>query len=526
MQLSKRAPYLLVAACSILYFLPFLRVLSHQGDEGILIDGAVRVTEGQLPFRDFVEVMGPGTFYWLALFFKLLGTTWLATRICLLFTTLGITVLLFYLARRLRCGMEAVPVIFFVAVSYHNWNAISHHMEGTLFGLASFAAFACWMDQPRGVLLFLAGAGAGLTTWFMLPKGVFLCLSFFVLLWILYHGEFRFRSLLTLLGGYFLVIASVLALFWRAGGLPELIYANVLWPLKNYSGVNAVPYGLEFRELYWDSFTASFGAVTPPPVATAISAFLSIPFVIVMGLPLVLLTLGLRYKRVSVDRVVLPYWFAGFAFWFSEMHRKDLPHIAYGSPILIILAFYLYRQLRGRWPTRALQFIGISALALAMLNPLVALSASAKCATRRGPVYAFSVDGVLDFLTTHVKPGEPIFVYPYAPMYYFLSAARNPTRYNILMYQINTESQFREAVRSLEKGNVRYVIWDRSFPQWINNWFPAYRIPLPDKLIMEPYLVEHYRVVGGTDSGFQFLERRDSLATPAVLPVRSPVNTQ
>jgi hypothetical protein len=498
-------------------------LLSHQGDEGTLITGALRVTEGQLPFRDFFEVMGPGTFYWLALFFKLLGTTWLATRICLLFTTLGITLLLFYLARRLRCGMEAVPVIFFVAVSYHNWNAITHHTDSILFGLASFAALTSWMDQPRGVMLFLAGAGAGLTTWFMLPKGVMLCLSFALVLWILYRGEFRIRSLLMLLGGYFLAIASGLALFWRAGGLPDLIYANLLWPLTNYSGVNAVPYGLEFRELYWDSFIASFSAVAPPPVATAISSFLCIPFLIVMGLPLVLLILGLRYRRVSVEPMVLPYWFVGFAFLFSEMHRKDLPHIAYGSPVLIILAFYLYRQMRGKWPVRALQLIGISALALAMLNPLVALSASAKCATRRGSVYAFNADGVLDFLMTRVKPGEAIFVYPYAPMYYFLSAARNPTRYSILMYQINTESQFHEAVQSLETNSVRYVVWDRSFPEWINNSFPAYRHPSPDKLIMEPYLMEHYRIVGATGRRFQFLERKDSPTTPVLLPGRSAV---
>jgi hypothetical protein len=111
-------------------------------------------------------------------------------------------------------------------------------------------------------------------------------------------------------------------------------------------------------------------------------------------------------------------------------------------------------------------------------------------------------------------------------MYYFLSATRNPTRYSILMYQINTESQFREAVQSLESNNVRYVVWDRSFPQWINNWFPAYRNPPRDKLIMEPYLVEHYRVVGSTDTGFQFLERKNSLPTPEVLPVRSAANIQ
>jgi hypothetical protein len=70
------------------------------------------------------------------------------------------------------------------------------------------------------------------------------------------------------------------------------------------------------------------------------------------------------------------------------------------------------------------------------------------------------------------------------------------------------------------------VVWDRSFPQWINNWFPAYRNPPRDKLIMEPYLVEHYRVVGSTDTGFQFLERKNSLPMPEVLPVRSAANIQ
>ena len=253
-------------------------------------------------------------------------------------------------------------------------------------------------------------------------------------------------------------------------------------------------------------------AVAPPLVATAVSAFLCIPFLIVMGLPLVLLTLGLRSRRVSLDRLVLPYWFAGLAFWFSEIHRKDLPHIAWGSPILIILAFHLYRQMHGKWLNGALKLIGISALALAMLNPLVALSASMRYTTRRGSVHAVNADGVLDFLTTRVKPGEAIFVYPYAPMYYFLSATINPTRYSILMYCMNTESQFRDAVQSLETNDVRYVVWDRSFPEWINNWFPAYRNPPRDKLIMEPYLTEHYRVVGNSDTGFQFLERNGSAA--------------
>ena len=52
-------------------------------------DGAVRILHGQVFARDFFEVMGPGTFYLLAAFFKLFGATFLAVRIWLFVTSLG-----------------------------------------------------------------------------------------------------------------------------------------------------------------------------------------------------------------------------------------------------------------------------------------------------------------------------------------------------------------------------------------------------------------------------------------------------
>src|SRR5258708_15647453 len=76
-------PYFVLAFCSILYLYPFMR-LSLGIDQGTLLCGAARVTEGQVPFRDFFEVIGPGTFYLLALFYKIFATTWLAARIWLM----------------------------------------------------------------------------------------------------------------------------------------------------------------------------------------------------------------------------------------------------------------------------------------------------------------------------------------------------------------------------------------------------------------------------------------------------------
>jgi len=87
------------------------------------------------------------------------------------------------------------------------------------------------------------------------------------------------------------------------------------------------------------------------------------------------------------------------------------------------------------------------------------------------------------------------------------NAARNPARYNILMYRMNNASQFREAVQSDKR-------------------FPAYRIPPQNKPIVEPYPLDHYRVACGSDRGFRFLERKDSPTTLAVPPARSEVNRQ
>jgi hypothetical protein len=489
-----------------LYFVPFLRVLSHDGDEGTLIMGAVRVVEGQLPSRDFFEVMGPGTFYWLGLFFKLLGTTWLATRICLMATTTGLTVLLYHLARRLERGSAALPAVFFVAVSYHSWNAVSHHTDSNLFALASFAALLSVLDRPRRLMLLLAGVGAGVTTWFMLQKGVVLCLAFCLVLW---SGRAR-RSLITMLCGYIGAIVAGVGYFWFAGGLPDLVYANVVWPLRNYTGVNVVPYGWEFRQLYWTAFTSSFGAVFPKWLALSISGFLVFPFLIVMALPLALLLLCIRYRRRVLADAAIPYWIVGIALWISEMHRKDLAHIVFGSPIVIVLMFYLVRLLCAGWMQRACQLALFSAIALAALNPLVAMTARHRIVTRRGVVYDTATPSpILDLVNSRLQPGQPLFVYPYSPMYYFLSAATNPTRYSLLMYGMNTRAQFREVVRDLEMSTARYVVLDTSFPELVNSWFPAYRPPHGEDLIVEPYLRAHYSVVAATEGGYRLLQRRE-----------------
>jgi hypothetical protein len=100
-------------------------------DEGTLLYGAVRVTEGQVPFRDFFEVMGPGSFYWLAAFFKLFGTNFAASRIPVALASFGIALLMYFLMRRLKTGYSALPAAFLITVLFtHFWPAVENQLSG------------------------------------------------------------------------------------------------------------------------------------------------------------------------------------------------------------------------------------------------------------------------------------------------------------------------------------------------------------------------------------------------------------
>jgi hypothetical protein len=292
-----------------------------------------------------------------------------------------------------------------------------------------------------------------------------------------------------------------------------LIYANVVWPITNYSGVNAVPYGYGIQQFYWEPWTSILNAAGSPALAFGVAAFLIIPFLFIAAVPAIGALVAIFRKRQAPYSLTLPYWIAGGAVWLSEIHRKDITHLVYGSLLLIIPCFYYLARQRHRLCVYAVQIICISTFALAAFNGFIAMSASTKMITRRGTFYAFRRDPVLEFVSNHVKPGSEIFAYPYCPEYYFLSGASNPTPFSILMYHINTNAQFRDAVRSLEEKKVRYVIWHREFSETAKHCWPAYSLPRKEQLIVEPYLADRYQVCKRI-GGFDILERRNDSPAP------------
>jgi hypothetical protein len=370
---------------------------------------------------------------------------------------------------------------------------VSYHVDSNFLSLLSIASLFLWQVDRRPRWLAAAGALAGLVTCILQPKGALLFCA--LLLWIWLQSRQKgslLPALAPFVAGYVAVGALTLMYFWRQGALSSLIYVNFTFPSLNYSGVNVVGYAFGLRD-FWNTWAALGGGAI---WSQALAWVFAVPYLFLAALPVIVLLLAVLgiaagQRRIGPEALLLAL--AGGACWLAEIHRKDIYHLVYGSPLLILLCLHLAAGSGRKSDAIAIRVVAICAVCLAGFNFLMVAAIPHASATRVGTVQLFGQDVALEFLIGHTTPGEAIFVYPYAPAYYFLSATTNPTRYSLLTYNYNTAAQFQEAIATLEQRKIQYVVWDTDFiAKTSESTFPGSQPPDRKDLLMENYLQSQY----------------------------------
>lgn len=495
------------------YLCLFAGVLQRIGDEGTLLNGAARVAEGAVPYRDFADLANPLSFLWLGGWFALLGTHLAVARLLLVLTGAGTASLLFWLTARaygVQAGVTAALLATVAGVPF--WPGVSHHWDSNLSFLVVLWSLARWQSTANAGFALLSGIAAAITSGFMVNKGAVALAVALVMMG--YDRRGRVREVLGVVGGFVTTIAAVVMVFVVLDAASDLFYVNIVFPFTRYEDTGRVPYAFYFRSVAWQTPLSILDRIVPAGIARIIASMLAAPLAAVVSAPLLaalLMVHRLALKRTGMAREQILLWAGGVALWLSEAHRWDLYHLLYGSPILLaaIVGETLSAKTRRSWRRTLVGALTAGTIALGVWQGVVGLAAQVPQETRRGEVRTYVRDYALEFLIENTKPGDPVFVYPYCPMYYFLAAVKNPTRYGILLYGYNTTDQFREAVADLERVQPRFVLWDTVVDgeNW-KRWYPAYVLPPEQDLIVEPYLVRHYRTIA-TASGFRIMQRAD-----------------
>src|SRR4051812_14185044 len=93
---------LLLGAFAVYWASPLFTYIGLGSDEGIVLQGAVRILRGEMPYRDFFSFYTPGSYYLHALIFRLFGTSERTARSLLLVYAALFPFLTYMLARRVN----------------------------------------------------------------------------------------------------------------------------------------------------------------------------------------------------------------------------------------------------------------------------------------------------------------------------------------------------------------------------------------------------------------------------------------
>jgi hypothetical protein len=596
---------LLLFGVSCLYLRLFYDYTILNADEGIVLQGAQRILQGQVLYRDFFSFFTPGSYYSMTLLFRIFGSSILVARAALIVYGGLFSVLTYLLARRvsarwsalLACYAVTLTCLPFRFVALHNWDSTLLSYL-TLYGAVRWLETGNWKSEKgkaksgKGLIFdfrissfdsflwaFATGSFASLTFLFEHSKGAGLILGLGVGLLALHKSKIESRirqrtekidpadsadvilsgatdlrispfggtssaqsvgasptaycllpSAYYLLAGLAWPFVGTFSYFAAHRALTPML-TDWAWPAFHYSQANRLPYG------YLVMSTPDRGALWSGSWVERLATLLILgPCILLPILPLValgvLIWFVLKRRRDSPQRAqrhrdmsavrcpmsdVPPA--SDFGLRASDSYfllvsavlcgllsstfltkRPDFTHLNYLAPLFYLVLAWLLDGLNV--PSRLwlavkplvmfLAFLSYTAFATMLL--LGPLGAHNKLQTARGTIRTGNPDSTVEYIQAHVTPGERIFVYPYQPLYYYLTATFSATRFDFLQPGMHTSDQLQESIAELEVNHPRVVLFEASFSEKIELAWP--KTPVGVITAKDPvadYILAHYR---------------------------------
>jgi len=581
---------LLLFVVSCLYLRLFYDYTVLNADEGIVLQGAQRILQGQVLYRDFFSFLTPGSYYWMALLFKIFGSTILVGRAALIVYGGLFSVLTYLLARRVCSRWSALLASYMVTLSCLPFRFVAlHNWDSTLLAYLTLYCAVLWLEQGHWAWALGTGSFSSLTLLFVQSKGAGLALGLLAgFMVIRFRGrcglqfqtphlsrqagtpsllgrgqEWRVpalspgervasvasrvrglcppqaeaggntqdsrelpdgKQLAALAVGLAWPLAVTFTYFAMKHSVPVML-TDWVWPLFHYSRANILPYGYLVMSspdpgaLFRGSWSGQF-----------LTLLILGPCILLPVLPIVAIGIFIWFAlRPSRGELAARPWghvvlasalLCGLLSSTFLTKRADFTHLNYLGPLFYLVFAWVLdglnlqsRLWRSVKPLVVFfAFLSYTAFGMALLwGPL---GAAHKLRTARGTIRTAGPEVALEYLQARITPGERILIYPYQPLYYYLTAASSVTRFDFLQPGMHTSDQFQEAMLQLATERPRVVLFEpdfneKIFPIWPNTAIAALgaRDPVQD------YIVAHYRACTALAANgfwhFVFMVRND-----------------
>jgi 4-amino-4-deoxy-L-arabinose transferase-like glycosyltransferase len=523
----------LIFVISLLYLFLFRRHSGIDPDEGIVLQGADRILRGEVPYRDFFSFYTPGSFYLVAALFKVFGNSFLVARTSIAVVGAGCSVITYLLSRRV-CSRK----IALLAAAFTMTNSVAyrflvlHNWYSTFFACLTIFAAVKLLESEKPGWGLATGSLAALTILIEQSKGAGLCLGlvvgFLILVGLGGRLYIHFRGLMVLAVGFLWPWIGTFSYFTSRHAV-KIMLQDWSWPLLHYTRANHVPYGYQ----NWTA-EAREAILHSGPMWVRIVKYIAVsPGFIVPLLPLVgLVCLAYWSRRIwknkkdtsaNSDYYVLVSAALSGLLLSIVVVRADIAHVMDLAPLwYVVLAWVLGTRnfqstlLKKLRPALIVYFcvsFGLMSLALILnIN-----GTENRIQTRRGVVMTSGKDTVLDYVQAHLPAGAGFLVYPYLPLYNYLTETHSPARLDFFQAGMNTTVQARGIIADLKSKKINAVLFEPGFPEKFATSWPE--TPLRD-VANDPvadFIIRNYRVCAAliTPQGwrFQFMVRKEENCT-------------
>ncbi len=520
---------LVIFALSFLYLCLFRRYSWVDPDEGIILQGAQRILDGQLLYRDFFSFFTPGSYYFVALIFRIFGNSFITIHTALAAVGAACSPITYLLARRL-CSrpMSLLLAALMTAATVPVRFVVVHNWDSTLLACIGLYCSIRFLESASPAWAFAASTFVSMTGMFEQSKGAGLLLGlvsgFALVLWLQpnYRILHTTRNLLSCVVGMIWPVIIVVLYFASHGAFTQM-FSSWMWPLQHYSEANRVPYG--YSNLTQHAWQHLFGS--GPLGMRVLSLFVFSPALWVPILPLfgpVILVLQVRTRakgtQLGSDGAYLVVMSAAISGLLLSiiMVRQDYEHFVYLLPAFILVLGWLWEGQITRRPMLMplLQTI-VFFLSMSLLLMSAALffrtRSGQPISTRRGAILTQKKDDVVEYLDSRVRAGEEILIYPYHPTYYYLSHTYSPSRYEYYQAGMHTSKQLQEMLSEVSAHKVKIVVYDPMFADQMRSSWPNTPASAFAKDPVAEYIMSQYRTCAtlhaSLDMQYLFMVRKD-----------------
>src|ERR1700760_3833748 len=138
-------------------------------DQSLFFARAVRILHGQVPYRDFFEIVTPGTDLLYAVGFRLFGVHAWVMPMWTIATGLAFSMLITYIAAQIVRGPSVwLPALLFLVFDFNSALDLTHQWFSTLAALAMVAVLMGGLSRRR---IFFAGSLCAVAILFTQTKG-------------------------------------------------------------------------------------------------------------------------------------------------------------------------------------------------------------------------------------------------------------------------------------------------------------------------------------------------------------------